>query len=395
MKTKNFIYLLLFATMIVVVSCTRDQAIQDQAAVSTSEELQWNPADGIAKYIPKEYKDNIRAEDITRIEKLLRNPKEEVLTSRGNEIHLAAGSTNKLAAAIAAASSGDVIVLDQGDHFESGTITIDKSINIIGYNANYISSGIKSVPDHNFKSAIHITTKGSISSIRGITFKSTETHPGLCIYIDHTIDISVVYNTFENWQYGIVSNASDYGTFVSNTIHCDPSWTAGIISDADGIIFADGHHNQVFKNEVTGGFFAIWTGGSQGICFANNTHHGFLGLILCKVPPGSFQVDGASINTAGSSISWLCTRNVSTDNFLTGYLVIDGSYNNLLQQNKSKNNTNYDYYLVGDSHIFGFFTPKAYNNTVIATSSQIIKDCAENSTIIGGVRVNTSTDPCN
>jgi hypothetical protein len=392
MKTKTVYYPLVLAVIIAMGSCTHEQVIlQNDAA---TEELQWKPEDGIAKFIPVEYKDNIRPKDLERAERLLRNPKEEVLTTRGREIHLASGSTNALKAAIASAGDGDVIILDPGDHYESGTVYVDKSINIQGYGANYISSGITESNDYIFKSAIHITPAGCISTIRGLTFKSTETHPGLCIYLDHTKDVNVIYNTFEQWQFGVVAAASDYNIIAGNKITCDTSWASGTIPEAEGIVFSDGSHNLVLRNEVIGGFFGIWTGGSQGIIFSNNTHHGFLGIILCKVPAGGYSVDGATIETQGSSISWLGAYNTSHDNSFVGYLVIDGAHNNLMQRNASDHNGAYDYYLVGDSHLFGFFTPKAYNNTIQAYGYQTIKDCADNSTIYGGIRVDLSKDPC-
>ena len=53
--------------------------------------------------------------------------------------------------------------------------------------------------------------------------------------------------------------------------------------------------------------------------------------------------------------------------------------------------------LTTDSYRFGFLTPMSYDNTVNAGSFQNIriKDCGRNNKITGGIKVNTTTDPCN
>ena len=60
-------------------------------------------------------------------------------------------------------------------------------------------------------------------------------------------------------------------------------------------------------------------------------------------------------------------------------------------------NAAYDIELTTDSYRFGFLTPKSFKNTVIAGSypNIKIKDCGENNSITGGIKVNTTTDPCN
>ncbi|MEO5581415.1 MAG: hypothetical protein ABIR66_01880, partial [Saprospiraceae bacterium] len=162
MKTNSLFSFLTMIIILIMSSCTQDKVITNEDSL-TSEDIQWKPSDGIAQFIPSEYKDNIRAEDIEYAERILRNPKEELLSARGNQIHLAAGSVNALAAAIASAGNGDVIVLDPGDHFESGTIYINKSVNIWGDHANYISSGVAVPSDFShFTSAIYISAPGCI-----------------------------------------------------------------------------------------------------------------------------------------------------------------------------------------------------------------------------------------
>lgn len=399
MKTRHLFCLLLLSTGMIYTSCTRDQVISADQPISEAEAIQWKPADGIARFIPQEYKDNILAEDLAFAERLLLNPKEEDLAARGQEIHIAAGSSNALAAAIASAGHGDVIVLDPGDHFETGTVYIDKTISLMGYGANYISSGVVYASDFNVKSALHVTAKGCISTIRGITFKSTETHPGVCIFLENTKSIKVLYNTFENWNLAIMSAASDFGTILGNKIIADPSWSTGEILEADGMLFSDGKHNQVTNNEVSQALLGIFAGGSQGMDFGNYTHDCFIGQIFCRVPAGGYMhggstIDGIDIDTKTSAARWLAAFNKSENNAFTGYLIIDGAHDNNLQNNSTKTNGAYDYYAVGDSHLFGFFTPKAFSNTINAYGYQTVKNCAVNTIIRGGILIDPALDPC-
>ncbi|MBK7373985.1 MAG: hypothetical protein IPJ09_21710 [Saprospiraceae bacterium] len=399
MKTRHLFCLLLLSTGMIYTSCTRDQVISADQPISEAEAIQWKPADGIARFIPQEYKDNILAEDLAFAERLLLNPKEEDLAARGQEIHIAAGSSNSLASAIASAGHGDVIVLDPGDHFETGTVYIDKTISLMGYGANYISSGVVFGPNFNSTSAIHVTKNGCISTIRGITFKSTEAHPGTCIFLENTKSVKVLYNKMENWNISIMMATSDFCSIIGNKVFADASWTTGDIQESDGIVISDGKHNQVVSNEVAGAVLGIFTGGSQGMDFSNYTHDCFMGQILCRVPAGGYTmggytIDGYDSDTKTSTARWLAVFNKSENNYFCGYSVVDGSHDNLLQHNTTANNAAYDFFLLGDSNFFGFPTPRAFNNTIEASSSQTIKDCAENSKIRGGMLIDTSLDPC-
>ncbi len=52
--------------------------------------------------------------------------------------------------------------------------------------------------------------------------------------------------------------------------------------------------------------------------------------------------------------------------------------------------------LAGDSYRFESFTPKSFDNKVVAGWFQniIIKNCGENNTVIGGQLVDSTQDPC-
>lgn len=77
-----------------------------------------------------------------------------------------------------------------------------------------------------------------------------------------------------------------------------------------------------------------------------------------------------------------------------GYLVIDGANHNTLTNNFASNNVRVDYDFAGDSNRFGFFTPKCFNNTAHISKGNTVKDCGDNNTITGGVRIDTNAVPC-
>ncbi|MEO5581416.1 MAG: NosD domain-containing protein [Saprospiraceae bacterium] len=395
MKKPSFIYVIVVTLTIVMISCTHDSIIIEETSTN-ADELQWKPSDGIAQFIPQEYKDNIRAEDIEYAERILRNPKEEVLSTRGNQIVIPAGSSNALAGAIASAGAGDVIILAAGNHTQNGTVVINKSVNIIGVGANLIFSGTGFSPTLHFSPGLHIIDKGCVSTIQGITFKSTEPIPGLALFIDHSRSIKIAFNRFENWAFSIIVYQSDFNTIANNTISCNLSWQTGLIPLAQGIIFSDGAHNQIIRNEVFGAVAGIFTGGSQGLSLGNKMHDNVFGHFMCQFTPGILTAGSTPINTVGTTSKWLVIFNSSDHNLLDGYLIVDGSNKNLLQHNKADHNGVYDIELQGATTRFGYPTPASHDNTVVvANSSQLIKNCGDNNKVYGGTIESNVTVPCN
>ncbi len=393
MKTQFKLSLLLSA-LLLIAACTHDPAITDESPTASSEIKQWKPSDGLKKFIPQEYLANIRAEDLSYIERELRG--EPSLEPRHQEIHIAAGTTNKLAAAIAAAQYGDVIVLDPGDHFETGTVVIDRPVAIVGYGANLIFSNTPlPTTSNNFLAGLHFKNGSDISTVRGVTFKGKDAIPGLAVFVDQVDQIKILDNTFENWHSSIFVYNGDYNTIWRNKVHCNRSWLQGLAPDAYGIVFSDGRQNLVIQNEIDGGLFGIWTGGAQGTDFHNKTTECLYGQILCKVPAGGFASGGTVVATKGTTSHWLANYNTSNNNFAAGYLVIDGAHHNLLEHNIASGNAAYDIELTGDTHRFGFLTPKSAHNKVYAYSTLKVKDCGDQNKVYGGIRVDTALDPCN
>jgi hypothetical protein len=331
----------------------------------SQEMIKWNPAEGIKRWIPKEYADNIPAAELAYTESLLRN--EKPLEIRRSEIRIPGGTTNKLAAAIAQATNGEVIVLERGDHFETGTVTIAKGVTIEGYGANLIFSNTAHDPTFtNHPAALHIKRGAEHSTIRGINFKGADPIPGLCMFIDSVDYVRVLSNNFDNWIYGIFTYSASHLIIAKNKMKMNNGWLTGAVAESEGISMSDGRHCQVMENEISGGLFGIWTGGSQGIAFHNNTYECYEGIILCKVPNGAYVLANRRLYTQTSTNKWLTMFNKSNNNYAAGIIVIDGAHNNFLEHNTAQNNAEYD-------------------NYAIAYSNMRVKDCGKNNRLRGGM----------
>lgn len=393
MKTQ-FKLALCVSAFVLIQACTQDTVAPEETTVQTTEIKTWNPKEGIRKFIPPAYLSNIRAEDLEFVENELKGIKP--MESRGNDIFIPAGSSNALAAAIASAQSGDVIVLGRGDHTQDGTITISKCVHIRGAGANLIfKNAAINTTTFALGAGLHFKKGSETSTIRGIHFKTTDQLPGVAIFIDQVEQIRILDNEFSNWHTSIFLYNSIYSTIWRNNIHANRLWMQGVLPSAFGIVLSDGHHNLIMLNEVDGGLFGIWTGGAQGTDFHNTTKECLYGQILCKVPAGSFASSGTVVNTKTTTSHWLCNYNNSYNNIAAGYLVIDEAHHNIMEHNKSTGNGTYDIELTGDSHRFGFLTPKSAFNSVYAYPGQKVKDCGDQNRVYGGIRVDTSLDPCN
>jgi hypothetical protein len=179
-----------------------------------------------------------------------------------------------------------------------------------------------------------------------------------------------------------------------NTIVVSGAWQTGLVSDAHGIIVMNGKSAYVSDNDISNALFGIWACDKYGTCERNSTHENYIGVILCKVPSAMRLPGGQVTGSAFSGTLWKTRQNHSYNNFNAGYLVIDGSNNNLIENNDGGNNGSYDYEIVGDSYRFGFLTPFAFDNTLYAKPGQTVKNCGVNNTVVGGVEVDTSLDVC-
>ncbi len=313
---------------------------------------------------------------------------------------LPAGSADALAEAIANTCEGGVIYLKSGIHTESQSVVIQKSVKIVGEagavlkvqsELSPVDTATGNIPVH---AALHIlNAPGTL--IQDIAIEPLGSDGGAAILIENASQSAVIHCNITAHQFGIILEKSDRIALMRNTIVVSSAWQTGLVSDAHGIVVMNGKSAYASDNDISNALFGIWACDKWGTCERNSTHENYIGIILCKVPNGSMRLPGGQVTGAEFSATlWKTRQNHSYNNFDAGYLIIDGSNNNLLENNDGGNNATYDYEIVGDSYRFGFFTPFAFDNILYAKPGQTVKNCGQNSTVIGGVAVDTGVDVC-
>ncbi|MBK9017906.1 MAG: right-handed parallel beta-helix repeat-containing protein [Saprospiraceae bacterium] len=198
------------------------------------------------------------------------------------------------------------------------------------------------------------------SRLENIDIEPSSAIGGVAVLLENAGGTMVKNCHINGFQSSILVEKSPGVKLFDNTIAASTAWQVGSIPDAYGIIIVNGPGGNIKGNDVSGALFGIWPCDHGGTYENNYTHHNYLGLILCKVPANSFKLPSGETTGANfSSNHWTVTNNLSTDNFMVGYLVIDGAYNNKLTNNDASGNGTYDIELTGDSYRFGFLTPSA------------------------------------
>ena len=329
----------------------------------------------------------------------LRNPSALGTRAACDWIEIPAGSTDALAQAINNACAGGVIYLKTGVHTETKPITITKSVNIIGaagavlkLNAALDTGTTGAIT---LKPAIHILNAPN-TALLDLDIQPTETDGGTAILFENSNQSCVLRCKFTKFQFSVMIEKSDRMVVLKNTIVVSSLWQTGKIGNAFGIVVINGKSGYIAENIVSNAIFGIWPCDQWGTCTQNTVTENLIGIILCNVPMGVFLPNGKVIGSLVPSTGWKTRNNKATDN-QWGYLIIDGANNNIIENNEAARNAAYDMELTTDSYRFGFLTPMSYDNTVnVGSYPNIrIKDCGRNNKVTGGIKVNTTTDPCN
>jgi hypothetical protein len=204
-----------------------------------------------------------------------------------------------------------------------------------------------------------------------------------------------------DYQFGVLVHHADHSVINGNRIQVSDAWSLDPIDpaflvDTEGIVIINGRHVRVTENHVSGGFDGIWLCSEKGHCADNKLEENFIGLVLCRVAAGTYLISGADAEAVVPATNWLVSRNQTRHNDW-GIQVTDGSHENLLLNNDSRNNLVYDCELTGDTLRYGFPVPGCFNNVVIQSGrlKLVVKDCGANNDVRGHVTlVDTATDPC-
>lgn len=318
---------------------------------------------------------------------------------RASTVVVPAGSHNALAAAIAAAGNNGTVRLATGTHTEDGTVTIPYRIKLIGDEGAELISDTDPVTDVHFvmETAIHVLNAAN-TIIDNIDFQTPGgVTGGTAIVIENSANVTVKNCSMTNVQFGVLVEQSKNANITNNSVSTSTAWQTLEIPVAHGIVVINGKNARIEGNEVSNATFGVWCCDENGIYKQNYTHHNLVGMILCKVPEDALPMpDGHLTGAASSGTNWKCKNNRSQNNFTVGYLVIDGARDNLLEDNEGGSNGTYDIELTGETIRFGFWVPASVHNTAKAGAfpNVTIKDCGINNTVIGGIQIDITADPC-
>ncbi|MDH4038818.1 MAG: hypothetical protein OEX18_15425 [Candidatus Krumholzibacteria bacterium] len=341
--------------------------------------------------------------DLTRFERLERlaaKPDQGVaeLIGATAPVVVPAGSVDALQAAIVAAGTHGIVLLESGLHTESQGVLIGTSVSIIGESGAVLEIDSDADPfDYTLDPALHIKNTANVM-IWGLAIRPTGTVGGVAVLVERSPNVTVGFNQIDAHQNAIVLHHGDRAVIWGNRVRVTDGFFAGELLEADGILALNGDDVAVVGNDVSNGLFGIFASDEKGLLMGNTTYENYIGVILCKAPPASFQLPGGEIwGSEQSATRWKVFGNNSADNFTVGYLVIDGANKNSLWANDGSGNGTYDIELMGESMRFGFCTPTSFDNSVKAVGRYrhiTIKDCGVGNTVMGGMQVDPSVDPC-
>ena len=378
MKTRHTI--LLLALTVLIFSCAKDDS-PDVPELQT---------DG------QELPDDVQAIVDQRLAQLAHDY--ENPPSNGDEInsratvYVPAGSVDALQNAINAAGPNGKVVVESGDHYESGTVTITQTVRLFGEEGANLYFDVAG-PGSNFPfvemnvldPAIHIKDCNQVW-IKGLNIFPQDGDGSTGIFLEKGRLARIEDNQIHGFQFGIwTSDKSAIARIYNNkVVGSNPRGVWGIVIES-------GRSTQVKGNHVSKYATCIFASDENGIMAENITVGGFSGPLLCTVQGNVKFPNGSMLQEAISCIDWLIIKNKAYES-TWNYVVIDGANHNFLVRNESFNpGSGQDMYLFGDSYITGSFTPTSYRNFVVSLNGFVTVDCGLENTILGGIQLD---GPC-
>ncbi len=309
---------------------------------------------------------------------------------RGTTVVVPAGSVDALADAIDEAGNNGRVILAAGDHYESGSVVISTRVRIEGEPGAVLISEV-SDQGWNMDPALHVKDVNNVR-ITGLEIRSESGVGNTGILVEDGRRTRIENNHIEGFGFAIWVYGGDNVRILDNVAIGlgTGSWW--------GIVVQKGIGAVVRGNESS--FF--WTGyflsDKRGAAYQNEAHDNVAGMFLCTAQ-FNFLPSGQAVVAPEAANDWVVTDNNSYGNQNSGYQLQDGSFKNLVVQNRSDNNGAYDIWVTGpflnpDGSIL---FPTTYENTIITVgefSDYLVKKCGENNKVIGGVLVDTTVDPC-
>jgi len=317
-----------------------------------------------------------------------------------NPIIVPAGSHDALAAAIAQAGHKGTVLLEAGEHIESGTVLVTSTVRILGESGAVLRFDTDpTAAETPIEVGFHVKNTQRVV-IGGLEILPVGTDGGTAILIENSHRTKVQNNTMHNFQRGILIQEGNDTRIYDNNIVSSSVWQTSTLT-VQGIVNINGERVRIAGNEFSNSLVGAFLCDKKGRFQDNITYGNFIGVLLCTVQPGTFIMpDGSGVHAITSCTRWHVKNNNSHDNLNWGYLVIDNANNNRLKNNAASNNGLYDIELTGDTNRFGFFAPASFENHLNSDQypDLIIKDCGNDNHIKNKESltnfVDNSLDPC-
>ncbi len=363
-------YLFSLLLLFLLTACTEDSFTPvDEAAV---------PADVI---------ELIRQDESTATAEL--SAHEAALGTKSFTTIIPAGSSNALAAAIAAAPRNGVIRLEGGDHTQSGTLVVDKPVNIVGEKgARLLFSGIAPFPTGaaGIVPAIHVRNTEFVR-LRNLVLVPVGGEGGTAILVQEAPYTFISLVTAEDWQNGVIAEQSRK-LYVERSVFVGSSqWQSDPTFPVFGVVVVNGPEASIFNNTIRNTVFGVWACDRRGRLGYNTFTGNVNGIELCKVPVSFPLPDGQVVGSDFPATRWLTYHNEATSNFNNGIEVIDGANRCLLVNNRSTGNGALDYEFAGPTGRYGFPAPTSVSNRAFIRGDDRWADCGEMNFVRGGEEV--------
>lgn len=314
-----------------------------------------------------------------------------------NEIVIPAGSVDALTKAIDDIEENGIIRLAAGTHSESGTVTINKKIKIVGDNGAILVVNTQPtiVPEEPLQPAIHV------NGVEGFCIENIELRPsdaigGTGFILEQSNNSCITNCKIYNHQYSICIQASDDVKIKGNRLECANGWKTGTGPAAHGILLINGKRAHIESNHISQAIFGAWIGDLGGYFIDNTIEDNYIGVVPCAIPDSSAVMPRSNVAyTMIPGSFWTVSNNVCRNNGV-GILLYDGASECVVENNDCSNNTIIDIELgkqqeAGEGSLnLPFPVDRTKKNKVIGGNfpNVRVRDCGWGNQVIGAVVVN-------